>query len=153
MNGLNDIDIDGSFFNENNKIHCNNIDELGNELDNIIVNVASTIGKVRNNIYNIEFRQIKDFVWTLNNMILKEEEFKIETIYHNYKDIVKIEFLINSENKNNFIVVEEIEDYKFLVKYELFGLSSFKHFTKSDELNNYIQTLYEKIKHVIKSLG
>ena len=153
MNGLNDIDIDGSFFNENNKIHCNNIDELRSELDNIIVNVASTIGKVRDNIYNIEFRQIKDFVWTLNNMILKDEEFKIETIYHNYKDIVKIEFLINSENKNNFIVVEETRDYKFLIKYELFGLSSHKHFTKSDELNNYIQTLYEKIKHVVKSLG
>lgn len=159
MNGLNNISVEGAFINKNkkidtkNSIHCNNIDELRSKLDNIIVNVASTIGKIRVNIYNIEFRQIKDFVWNLNNMILKDEEFKIETIYHNYKDSLKIEFLINSENKNNFIVVEETRDYKFLIKYELFGLSSFKHFTKSDELNNYIKTLYEKIKHVVKSLS
>ena len=159
MNGLNDIDIIGAFINENkkidtgNSIHCNDIEELGNELDNIIVNVASTIGKVRYYIYDIEFRQIKDFVWNLNNMILKDEKFKIETIYHNCKDMFKIEFLINSENKNNFIMVEKVEDYKFLVKYELFGLSSFKQFTKNDEANNYIQTLYEKIKHVVNLLS
>ena len=145
MNGLNNIDIDS--------IHCNDIEELGNELDNIIVNVSSTIGKVRDNIYNIEFRQIKDFVWNLNNMILKDEEFKIETIYHNCKDMIKIEFLINHLNKNNFIVVEKIEGYRFLVKYELFGLSTYARFAKNDEVNSYIQTLYEKIKHVVKSLG
>ena len=161
MNDLNNIYIVGAFVNKNNNkiidiensIHCNDIEELGNELDNIIVNVSSTIGKVRDYKYNIEFRQIKDFVWNLNNMILKDEEFKIETIYHNCKDMIKIEFLINHLNKNNFIVVEKIEGYRFLVKYELFGLSTYARFAKNDEVNSYIQTLYEKIKHVVKSLG